>query len=73
MTNAERFARGADRGVESRINGARKTGEAAEDLAAGRVRLAPIKEQLVEELADAAQTVRDRDKLKAVAQRKLDD
>lgn len=73
MTNGERFARGADRGVESRIEGARKTGEAAEDLAAGRVRLTPIKEKLVEDLTEAAQTVRDRDKLKEVAKRKLDD
>ena len=39
------LARGADRGVESRIEGARKTGEAAEDLAAGRVRLTPIKKR----------------------------
>jgi hypothetical protein len=73
MSNAERFARGADRGVESRIEGARKTGEAAEDLAAGRVRLTPIKEKLVEDLTETAQTVRDRDKLKEVAKRKLDD
>jgi hypothetical protein len=69
----ERFARGADRGVESRIEGARKTGEAAEDLAAGRVRLTPIKEKLVEDLVETSQTVRDRDKLKEVAKRKLDD
>jgi len=73
MSNSERFARGADRGVESRIEGARKTGEAAEDLAAGRVRLTPIKEKLVEDLTETAQTVRDRDKLKEVAKRRLDD
>jgi hypothetical protein len=73
MSNAERFARGADRSVESRIEGARKTGEAAEDLAAGRVRLTPIKEKLVEDLTETAHTVRDRDKLKEVAKRKLND
>lgn len=77
MSNGERFARGVERGVENRIEGAHQTGKRAEGIAEGiaegRVRLTPIKEQLVEELAEAAQTVRDRDKLKGIAKRKLND
>jgi hypothetical protein len=73
MSNGERFARGADRGVESRIEGARKTGETVEGpRSRSEFSLTPIKDQLVADLTEAAQTVRDRDKLKAVAQRKLD-
>lgn len=69
-TDRERFASGFGKGIDERIEGGHKVGEAVEGMASGRVGLGPIKEQLAHELTEAAHTVRDREKLRALAKDK---
>lgn len=69
-TDGERFASGFGKGIDERVEGGRKLGEVAEGIASGRVGLGPIKDQLVDDLTEAAHTVRDREKLRALAKEK---
>ena len=72
LSNAEHFAEGFDKGITRRVKGGQKLGETLEGISTGRVRLTPIKGQLVEDLTEAVQTVRERDKLREFAKHKLE-
>lgn len=72
MSPGERFARGADRGISRKVEGAQAAAQAVEDVATGKVKVTTIADEVKKATTVAAQTVTDPDKLKAVAEEKTD-
>lgn len=72
MSPGERFARGADRGINQKADGAKAAAQMAEDVATGKVRVTTIADEVKKETAEVAKTVTDPDKLKEVAKEKTD-
>ena len=73
MEQEERFARGADRAVTNREQSLQKTGEAIDDLATGKVSLTTIKDAVTEKTKKFAETVTDKEKLRAFAKGRIAD
>jgi hypothetical protein len=72
MTPTERFARGVDRGVRQRAEGAQAAAQTAEDVATGKIRLTTVADEVKRETYEVAKTVTDPDKIKVVAKEKTD-
>lgn len=72
MTSGERFARGADRGLRNKAEGAQAAAQTVEDVATGKVKVTTIAEEVKKETAAVAKTITDPDKLKEVAKEKTD-
>lgn len=73
MTSGERFARGADRGLRHKAEGAQAAAQTAQDIATGKVSVTTIADEVKREISEVAKTITDPDKLKAVAKQKTDD
>lgn len=73
MTSGERFARGADRGLRHKAEGAQAATQTLEDLATGKVSVTTIAEEVKRETTEVAKTITDPEKIKAVAKQKTDD
>ncbi len=71
MSLGERFARGAGRGIERKVEGAHAATQTARDLATGKVKVTTIADEVRKETAEVAQTVTDPDKLTEVAKEKV--
>lgn len=72
MSPGERFARGADRGIRRKVEGAQATAQTGEDVATGKVKFTTIADEVKKETTAVAQTVTDPDKLKEVVEEKTD-
>lgn len=70
MSPGERFARGADRGISQKVEGAQATAQTVEDVATDKVKVTTIADEVKKETTAVAQTITDLDKLKAVAEEK---
>jgi len=73
MTSGERFARGADRGLRHKTQGAQAAAQTAEDVATGKVSVTTIADEVKRETTAVAKTVTDPEKIKTVAKQKTDD
>lgn len=72
MTPMERLARGVDRSVRRKAEGLQAAAQAGEDVAAGKVSVTTIGNEVRKEALEVARTVTDPDKLKAAAQEKTE-
>ncbi|HMU41248.1 MAG TPA: hypothetical protein PKE31_19730 [Pseudomonadota bacterium] len=71
LTNIEHGAVGFGTGIDEKAEGATQLGQNLKKLVTGRVHFGPLKEQLVEDVTEAAQTIRDPDKLLEIGKRKF--